>query len=153
MGLWWAPFVQSRKKMSLKFTGELCVMTMESDVNLNRNWLLSSKVTWSIWQILTQALENLKSFHFNWLFLTKVYNVWAKKAKRSYVWWNWRLIQGKLTCSSRNDIRNLANFDRLKNSDFILRSKMAELNQNQNSIRPEWPDALWKHYFNLEINE
>ena len=37
--------------------------------------------------------------------------------------------EGKLTCAFKNDMRNLANFHRLKNSDFILESKMAELNQ------------------------
>ena len=42
-------------------------------------------------------------------------------------------LEGKLTCSFKNDMRNLANFHRLKNSDFILESKMAELNQNKNS--------------------
>ena len=31
LGLWWDPFVQSRKCMSLKFTEELCVMTMKND--------------------------------------------------------------------------------------------------------------------------
>ena len=28
LGLWWDPFAQSRKGMTLKFTGELCVMAM-----------------------------------------------------------------------------------------------------------------------------
>ena len=37
-------------------------------------------------------------------------------------------FEGKLTCTFQNDMRNLANFRRLKNSDFILESKMAELN-------------------------
>ena len=32
---------------------------------LKRNWLVSSKLTWRIWQILTRALENLKNLHFN----------------------------------------------------------------------------------------
>ena len=32
-------------------------------------------------------------------------------------------------------------------------SKMAELNQNKNSKQPHWPDAVWKLYFNLEINK
>ena len=41
-------------------------------------------------------------------------------------------FKGKLTCGSQNDMRNLANFNRLKNCDFILESKMAELNQNIN---------------------
>ena len=42
-------------------------------------------------------------------------------------------FEGKLTCAFKNDMKNLANFHRLKNSDFILGSKMAELNQNKNS--------------------
>ena len=42
-------------------------------------------------------------------------------------------FEGKLTCAFKNDMKNLANFHRLKNSDFILRSKMAQLNQNKNS--------------------
>ena len=42
-------------------------------------------------------------------------------------------FEDKLTCGFKNDMRNLANFRRLKNSGFILESKMAELNQNQNS--------------------
>ena len=29
---------------------------------------------------------------------------------------------------------NLGNFHRLKNSDFILESKMSELNQNKNAV-------------------
>ena len=29
-------------------------------------------------------------------------------------------FEGKLTCAFKNDMRNLANFHRLKNSDFIL---------------------------------
>ena len=39
----------------------------------------------------------------------------------------------KLTCAFKNDMRNLTNFHKLKNSDFILESKMAELNQNKSS--------------------
>ena len=60
---------------------------------LKRNWLLSSKLTWTIWQILIQALKNLKNLHFNGLPLTKVYNVWPKKVQGSYVWWHWILMQ------------------------------------------------------------
>ena len=45
-------------------------------------------------------------------------------------------FEEKLTCTSKNDMKNLGNFHRLKNSDFILESKMAELNQNQNSKQP-----------------
>ena len=62
-------------------------------------------------------------------------------------------FEGKLTCAFKNDMRNLANFHRLKNSDFILESKMVELNQNQNSNQSEQPDAAWKLYFTLQKNE
>ena len=42
-------------------------------------------------------------------------------------------FEGKMTCAFRNDMRNLANFHRQKYSDFILESKMAELNENKSS--------------------
>ena len=62
-------------------------------------------------------------------------------------------FEGKLTCAFQNDMRNLAIFHRLKNSDFILESKMAEVNQNKNSKQLYRPDAVRKLYFTLEINE
>ena len=40
-------------------------------------------------------------------------------------------FEEKLTCAFQNGMRNLENFHKLKNSDFILESKMAELNQNK----------------------
>ena len=51
-------------------------------------------------------------------------------------------FEGKMTCAFKNDLSNLSNFPRLKNSDFILESKMAELNQNKNSKQPDRPDAV-----------
>ena len=36
-------------------------------------------------------------------------------------------FKGKLACTFTIDVKNLENFRRLKNSDFILESKMAEL--------------------------
>ena len=60
---------------------------------------------------------------------------------------------------SKTDLRfpkwhvNLANFYRLKNSDFILESKMVELNQNKNSEQLDQPDAVRKLNFILKIND
>ena len=51
-------------------------------------------------------------------------------------------FEGKLTCAFKNDMKNLANFHKLKNSDFILESKMSELNQNKNSKQPDQSDAV-----------
>ena len=55
---------------------------------------------------------------------------------------DWCKIWMKLTCAFKNDMRNLENFHRLKNSNFILESKVAQLNQNQNSQQPDRPDAV-----------
>ena len=38
-------------------------------------------------------------------------------------------FEGKLTCAVKNDMRNLTN--------FILESKMAELDQSKNSKQPD----------------
>ena len=50
-------------------------------------------------------------------------------------------------------MRNLANFHRVTNKDFILETKMAKLNQNKNLKQLDRPDAVRKLYFTLEINE
>ena len=51
-------------------------------------------------------------------------------------------FEEKLACALENDMRNLANFHRLKNSDFILESKMTELNQNKKSKQAVRLDAV-----------
>ena len=51
-------------------------------------------------------------------------------------------FEGKLSCAFKIGMKNLANFHRLKNSDFILKSNKAELNQNKNSKEPDQPDAV-----------
>ena len=53
-------------------------------------------------------------------------------------------FEGKLTCAFKNDMRNLVNFHMLKNSDFVLESKMAELNQNKNWKQLDRPDTVRK---------
>ena len=49
-----------------------------------------------------------------------------------------------MTGTFKNDMRKLGNFHRLKNNDFTLESKMAELNQNKNPKQADQPDAVWK---------
>ena len=80
-----------------------------------------------------------------------------KKVQRSYVWWHWILMQNlkeNWLVLSEMTWRIWQIFvQRLKKSDLILESKMAELNQNKNWKQPDRPDAVWKHYFTLKINE
>ena len=130
MGLWLDPFIQSRKFMSSKFRGEFCVIWILIQ-NLKRNWLVSSKLTWRIRQILTRALKNPKNWHFNRLLLTKVYNAWAKKSIEELCLMALKLMQDL----KETDLCFLKIFVyRLKNSNFILESKMAELNWKQNFL-------------------
>ena len=86
LGLSKGPFIQSRKCMSLKFTEELCVMTMRNCIKFGDKLTVVSKLTGGIWQILTGALGSQKKYYYNGLFVTKVYNVWAKKSTEDYIW-------------------------------------------------------------------
>ena len=59
-------------------------------------------------------------------------------------------FQGELACAFKNDIRNLADFHRLKISDFILESKMVELikikigNKQIDQMQREISILTWK---------
>ena len=44
MGLLWDTFIPGRTRMSLKFTGELCVVTMKKDAKFEKQ-LTISKLT------------------------------------------------------------------------------------------------------------
>ena len=71
---------------------------------------------------MTRALENPKSLHFNRLLLTKAYNAQAKKGIQE-------LCLVALKIDAKTDLCFLKIFVYwLKNSDFILESKMEELN-------------------------
>ena len=100
LGLWWDPFFQSWKCTSLKFTEELCVMAIKNDTKIEeelscrfkidlRNLMIFDPSTWKNFQ----KTKNLKIFHFNVLFLSKLYIVWTKNVQRSYLSWQWRGIQ------------------------------------------------------------
>ena len=64
--LWWDRYIRSRKRMSLKFTGELCVMTMKNDAHFEEKFTYHSGIIWKlaqgIWQILTWTLKSLRNF-------------------------------------------------------------------------------------------
>ena len=77
--LWRAPFAQSRKCMSLKFTEELCVMTMKNDAKFEEELTCRFKIDMGNWWILTWTLESLKNSHFNVLHLSKYILLQLKK--------------------------------------------------------------------------
>ena len=58
--LWWDPFAQSRKCMTLKFTGELCVMTMKNDTKIEDELTCRFKIYMRNLTNLVWALINVK---------------------------------------------------------------------------------------------
>ena len=44
LGLWWDPFVQSRKGMTLKFAEELCVMTIKNNAKFEEELICHFKI-------------------------------------------------------------------------------------------------------------
>ena len=61
--------------------------------------------------------------------------IWMKSELYFQKWEIWQIIKDR------------------KNSGIILESKMGELNQNKTLKQPNRPDAVWKLYFILEVNE
>ena len=92
-GIFMVSFCLKLKMHKFKNYTGVCVMTMRNDAKLKSNWLFSSKLAKGIWQILTQALENIKNLHFNGMLFTKVYTFWAIKVQRGYIWWHWLMMQ------------------------------------------------------------
>ena len=82
--------------------------------------------------------------------MTAVYNAWAIKKCTEELYLMalniYAKLERKLTCAFKSDMKNLACFNRLKNSDYNLESKVEELNQ----IKSKQP--VRQLYFNLEIN-
>ena len=109
-------FIQSRKWMSLKFTGKLCIMTMKIDAKFEEELTCHFKID----------IKNLTNFDLNPRISWKVYNVWAKMNRGVFlVALNIGVkSEGKLTEAFKNDMRNLAYFhqimfERLKIATFI----------------------------------
>ena len=93
-GLWWEPFIQSRKCMSLKFTEETeksCIMTMKNDAKSEDELICRFKTDRRNLTNFDPSTQKLKYLHLKWLRLNKVC-VWAEKVQRSYVSWHWRLM-------------------------------------------------------------
>ena len=62
-------------------------------------------------------------------------------------------FEGKLALSFQKWHEEFDKFLQAEKIDFILESKLVELNQNEYSKQWDPPDAVWKFYFTLKINE
>ena len=158
MGLLLGCFIQSRKCMSLKFTGELCVMTMKNDAQFEEELTCQLKIDMRNFdKFWPKHSKNSTNYTFMGCFWQKYMMFELKKVQMSYFWLHWRLMQNlkkNWLVLSKMTWRIWQIFVHSpKNINFILEIKKAELNQNQNSKQPDWPDAVWKLYFTFEINE
>ena len=87
------PFVQSRKCMTLKFTEELCVMTMKNDTKIEEE-LTVLKLTWGTSRILTWAFESQKNcVLIGYLWPKYILSELQKYRGVIYLSWHWRGMQ------------------------------------------------------------
>ena len=84
--LWRDPFIQSKKFMSLKSSEELCAMTMKNGAKFGKGWVIISKLILGNLRSFDSSTQKCQKIVLYWDFLNKIYNVWAKKVQRSYVW-------------------------------------------------------------------
>ena len=152
----WDCFIQSRKCMSLNFTKKLSVITKKNNAKFGEKLTCHFKIDMINLMNFDLSTQN---FQKRWLYWT-VFN-----QSMSYLSWKsteelcYRVLtidtkfEEKQTCVFKNDMRNLPIFERLKNNDFILESKMAKRNQNKNWNQLNRPDSVLKIRFTFEINE
>ena len=69
------PFAQSRKFMALKFTEELCVMTMKNDTKMEEELTCRFKTDIRNFTNFDSSTQKSKQLRFNWPLVTKVYIV------------------------------------------------------------------------------
>ena len=74
LGLWWDLFIQSRIRLNLKFTGELCVMTMKKDAKREEELTCQFKIDMRTLTNFDPSTQMSQNMHLNGLLLTKVYN-------------------------------------------------------------------------------
>ena len=126
--------------MSLKFVRELCAMTMKNESKFDE------ELTCQFWPEHSKVINICTLIGYFW---PKYTLFELKEVQTSYVWWHWRLVQNlkeNWLVLSKMTWRILQIFvHRLKNSYFILESKMRELCENFN--------LPWKYMNSLQLRK
>ena len=96
---WMGPFFQSVEGLSYKNTKELSFLTLNSDPNFNKPWPFGLKTGVWNWVNFHYSPQKSEKLYFDELFLSKVYNVSARKFHMYYASWHWRVMQNLTTDS------------------------------------------------------
>ena len=102
-GIWWILL----QTVALKICTLLCYFCWKDIMfelkKIQRSYCHNTQEWCTIWRGTDLCFEKwheelyefwkYQNLHFSGLFLTKVYNVWAKKVQKSYVWLYWRSMQ------------------------------------------------------------
>ena len=74
------------------FWAKLCVMTMKNDTKIKEELTCHFKIDMYFTKF-DPSTRKVWNFFFNWLLLSKAYIVWATKVQRSYLSWQWGVMQ------------------------------------------------------------
>ena len=77
----------------LKYSEELYVTTMKNNAKFKEELTCCFKVDTTIWQILTRAIQCLKSCTLTRSFWSKYIKFELKNHRKCDVWWHWGLMQ------------------------------------------------------------
>ena len=86
MGLWWDPFLQSRKDMTLKLTEKLCVMAMKNNAKFEEEFTWHFKTDLRNLTNFDSSNQRSKKLLFNWLLWPMHIMFELRKVQGIYVW-------------------------------------------------------------------
>ena len=159
--------------MTQNSTAELCLTALNINVKSEGKLTFASKNDMRGLRNFHQSTWKSPNWDFDGILLSKVENAWAQNLQGRRVichenkeWWK---IRGGIDLSLQNwheefdkfwpkhskisKICTLIGSFWSKYIMFELKKCRGVINQNKNSKEPDRPDAVWKLYFTLEINE
>ena len=131
--LWWDPFAQSRKCMTLKFIEELCVMKMKNDTKIEEELTCRFKIDMRNFTNFDPSTRKSKKFVLICSLWPKYIYCLSYKSTEELSFMTlkrYKNFEEKLICGLKKDLRNLAYFQqstwKCQNLDFdgILLSKV-----------------------------
>ena len=106
-------FFKNHISFSKKSTEELSLMAWKSDAKFKEKLAYCFTFKLEEFGEFSPKHSKIWNFHFDGLFFSKAYEVWAKKIQWSYLSWHWTVMQNlnkPWPCGFKNGMRNWVNF-------------------------------------------